>query len=91
MWLSVWSEVPIVCIMVQLMPLHPKTLSSLASFNPGWFTQVILDKRPLIGCSSGSGRGSGSGSTYVLKRKLMPLLDVVLVIHLVYLLQPLSN
>jgi len=23
--------------MVQLMPLHPQTLSSLASFNPDWF------------------------------------------------------
>jgi len=45
--------------MVQLMPLHPKTPSSLASFKPRpvlpfwyWLTQVVLEKRPLIGCSS---------------------------------------
>ena len=32
-WLSVWSEVQIVCIWhIQLMPLHPKTPASLASF-----------------------------------------------------------
>jgi len=48
--------------MVQLMPLHPKILSSLSSFVsfnsrlvlPFWYrlTQVVLDKRPLSGCSS---------------------------------------
>jgi len=44
--------------MVQLMPLHPKTQSSLASFIsrlvlPFWYrlTQVVLEKRPLYGCS----------------------------------------
>jgi len=44
--------------MVQLMPLHPKTPSSLASFKsrlvlPFWyqFTQVILEKRLFNGCS----------------------------------------
>ena len=47
--------------MVQLMPLHPKTLSSLVSFKsklllPFWYqlTQVVLEKRPLNGCSSSS-------------------------------------
>jgi len=57
-WLSVWSEVQIVCIMVQLMPLHPKTPSSLASFKSRlvlpfwyWLIQVVLEKRPLNGCS----------------------------------------
>ena len=47
--------------MVQLMPLHPKTPSSLASFKsrlvlPFWsqLTQVVLEKRPLNVCSSGS-------------------------------------
>ena len=46
--------------MVQLMPLHPKTPSSLASFKsrlvlPFWYllTQVVLEKRLLNGCSSG--------------------------------------
>jgi len=43
--------------MVQLMPLHPKTPLSLASFKsrlvlPFWYllTQVVLEKRPLNGC-----------------------------------------
>ena len=45
--------------MVQLMPLHPKTPSSLASFKSRlvlafWYrlTQVVLEKRPLNRCSS---------------------------------------
>ena len=56
-WLSVWSEVD--CLhMVQLMPLPPKIPSSLASFKSRlvlpfwyWFTEVILEKRSLNGCS----------------------------------------
>ena len=47
--------------MVHLMPLHPKTTSSLASFKSRlvlpfwyWLTEVILEKRPLRGCSSTS-------------------------------------
>ena len=46
---------------VQLMLLHPQTPSSLASFKSGlvlpfWYklTQVVLEKRPLNGCASGS-------------------------------------
>ena len=46
---------------VQMMPLHPKTPSSLASFKsrlalPFWFrlNQVVLEKTPLNWCSSGS-------------------------------------
>jgi len=53
--LSVWSEVQI----VQLMPVHPKTPSSLASPKcrlvlPFWYwlTQAVLEKRPLNGCNS---------------------------------------
>jgi len=45
--------------MVQLMPLHPETPSSLASFKsrlvlPFWYrlTQIVLEIRPLNGCSS---------------------------------------
>ena len=56
----------IVCIWVQLIPLHPKTPSSLASFKsklvlPFWYqlTQVVLEKRPLNGCSSSSSSSSG--------------------------------
>ena len=58
MWLSVWNEMQIV---VQLMPQHPETLYSLASFKSGlvllfWYrlTQVFLEKRPLNRCSSSS-------------------------------------
>ena len=47
--------------MVQLMPLLPKTLSSLASFKYRlvlpflyWLTWVVLEKRPLNGFSSSS-------------------------------------
>ena len=44
--------------MVQLMQLHPKNPSSLASFKSRlvlpfwyWLTQVVLENRPLNGCS----------------------------------------
>jgi len=47
--------------MVQLMPLHPKTPSSLASLKSRlvlpfwyWLNQVVLEKRPLNGCSNTS-------------------------------------
>ena len=46
---------------VQLMPLPPKTPSSLASFKSRWvlpfecrLAQVVLEKRPFNGCSSSS-------------------------------------
>ena len=48
-------------LVVQLMPLHSKTPSSLASFKSRlvlhfsyWLAQVVLEKRPLNGCSSSS-------------------------------------
>ena len=51
-WLSVWSEVQIVC---KLGPMHPKTLSSLASSKSQlvlpfwyWLAQVVLEKRPVF-------------------------------------------
>ena len=47
--------------MVQLMLLHPQTPSSLASSKSRlvlpfryWFTQAVLEKRPLNGCSISS-------------------------------------
>ena len=64
-----WGVGVVICLepgadclhMVQLMPLHPKTPSSLASFKsrlalPFWYrlTQVVLEKRPLNVCSSAS-------------------------------------
>ena len=64
-----WRAGVVICLkrgadclhMVQLMPLHPKTPSSLASFKsrlvlPFWYrlTQVVLEKRSLNGCSSSS-------------------------------------
>ena len=57
--LSVWSEVQIVCIWSTWCHCHPKTPASVASFKsrlvlPFWYrlTQVVLEKRPLNGCSS---------------------------------------
>jgi len=45
-WLSVWSEVQMICIW------SSATQSSLASLTSGCFnlTQVVLEKRPLNGC-----------------------------------------
>jgi len=73
-WLSVWDKVQIVCLLiVQLMPLHPKTPSPLVStksrlVNLFWYrlTQFVLAKRPLNGfssSSSSSGGGVGSSSS----------------------------
>ena len=60
-WLSVWSEVQTVCIWPSWCHCHPKTPSSLASFQSRlilpfwyWLTQVVLEKRPLNRCSSSS-------------------------------------
>ena len=56
LWLSVQSEVQIVCVWSVWCQCHPKPLSSLASFKsrlvlPFWYqvTQVFLEKRPLNG------------------------------------------
>ena len=61
-----WDVDVVICLergadclhMVQLMPLHPKIPSSLASFKSRvvlpfwyWLTQINLEKRPLNGCS----------------------------------------
>ena len=58
-WCGYLSERDADCLnTVQLMPCHPNTLSSLASFKsrlvlPFWYrlNQVVLEKRPLNGCS----------------------------------------
>ena len=57
-WLSVWSEVQIVCIWSSWCHCHPQTPSSLASLKsrlvlPFWYrlTQVVLEKRLLNGWS----------------------------------------
>jgi len=38
-WLSVWSEVQMMCIIVQLMPLPSNHL--LLQLNPEWFTFLV--------------------------------------------------
>ena len=47
-WLSVWSEVQMICIMVQLMPLPPiiSCSSKIQNGLPFWYrlTQVALEK-----------------------------------------------
>ena len=66
--------------MVQLMPLHSKTPSSLALFKsrlvlPFWYrlTQVVLEKWPLNG-RSGRGNSSSSYSTTLCRHTRMELL-----------------
>ena len=61
MWLCVCERGADCLHMVQLMPLHPETPSSLASFKSRLvlpfcyrLTQVVLEKRPLNGCGSSS-------------------------------------
>ena len=64
-----WGVGVVICLergadclhIVQLMPLHPKTPSSLASLKSRlvlpfwyWLNQVVLEKRPLNGCSNNS-------------------------------------
>jgi len=68
-WLSVWSEVQIVCIWSSWCHCRPKTLSSLASFKSRlvlpfwyWLSQVVLGKRPLNGYSSSSSSRSSSSN-----------------------------
>ena len=58
--------------MVQLMPLHPQTPSTLASFKsrlilPSWYwlTQVVLEKRSLNECSCGISSSSSSSSSCI--------------------------
>ena len=73
--------------MVQLMPLPPKTPSSLASFEsrlvlPFWYrlTQVVTEKRPLNGCSRSSRLltlASSSGKRLCVDRRSYCQLDEV--------------
>jgi len=73
-WLSVWSEVQIVCIWSSWCHSHPKTPSSLAWFKFRLvlpflyrFTQVVLEKRSLNGCSSCTCTCSLSTCTYTVR------------------------
>jgi len=67
-WLFVWSEVQVVCIMVQLIPLTSQNpiISCLLKIQTG-FTfllpayQVVLEKRQLNGCCSSSSSKSSIG------------------------------
>jgi len=66
-WLSVWSEVQIVCIWSSWCHCIPKPHHLLPQFksrlvSPFWYwlTQVVMEKRPLDGCSSGIGSCGGT-------------------------------
>jgi len=54
--LSVWSEVRMIWIWSRLCHCHPSSLASLKSRTvvPFWYqlTQVVLEKKPLNGCST---------------------------------------
>ena len=72
LWLSVWSELQIVCIWSSWCHCHPKTPSSLALFKSRlvlpfwyWLTQDALERRPLNGCSSSSS-SSGCVSSWTI-------------------------
>ena len=65
-WLSVWSEMQIVCIWYIIRcDCHPKPHHLLPHLNPDWYRLiwVVLEKRPLDGCSSSS--NSCSSSSYI--------------------------
>ena len=67
-WLSVWSEVQIVCILSSWCHCRPQTPSSLASFKsrlvlPFWYRLIQVVLEPLNGCSS---RSSSFSSCYSL-------------------------
>ena len=57
-WLSMWSEVQMICIWSRWYHCHPivSCSSKIQSALPFWFwlTQVVLEKRPLNGCNSSS-------------------------------------
>jgi len=57
-WLSVWSEVQMICIWCSWSHCHPiiSCSSKIQNGLPFWcrLTQVVLEKRPLNGCSSSS-------------------------------------
>jgi len=57
-WLSVWSEVQMICIWSTWCHCHP-IISCFSKIHNGlhfwcWLTQVVLEKRSLNGCSSSS-------------------------------------
>ena len=69
-WLSIWSEMQIVCIWSSWCHCIRKPPSSLVSFKsrldlPFWYrlTQAVLEKRPLNGCISSSSSCSSSSNS----------------------------
>jgi len=73
-----WGVGVVICLergaeclhVVQLMPLHPQTPSSLASFKSRlvswyWLNQVVLEKRPLNMFSSSSSSSSSNLSSHL--------------------------
>jgi len=52
-WLSVWSEVHMICILLADATATPSSLASRMTL-PFWYrlAQVVLEKKPLSGCNS---------------------------------------
>jgi len=67
MWLSIWSEVQMICIWSSWCHWHPiiSCSSKIENGLPSWcqLTRVVLEKRPLNGCS-GSSNSSSSYFTF---------------------------
>jgi len=81
MWLSVWSKVHTVCIRSVWCHCIPKPHHLLPHLNPDWFylfwyqlTQVVLEKRPLNGCSNSCCCGLDRDHTHTCLMALCPRL-----------------
>jgi len=80
LYVSVWSEVQIICIWSSRCQCHPSSLASLKSGIglPFWFwlTEVVLEKRPLNEFSS-----SSSSSSSVCSKNFQMLIYVAVAVH----------
>ena len=78
-WLSAWSEVQIVCMWSSWCHCIPNPHHLLSRLNPDWFYQVVVEKRPLNGCSSSSSSSSSSKEAFRRTSNVRNLLHLVTV------------